>query len=116
MATLQPVVFEISVPHGNVRVSEMSDGTWVAYLNTGVQYHPTPEAAVKSTADEYRKVADALDPLPDAVVDMIRGLVRAAELKEQADGGKIWDDACRIALEKARELGWGKDQVGTLGR
>jgi hypothetical protein len=50
-----------------------------------------------------------------AVNDMIRGLVRAAEYKEQDDGGKVWDDSIRKALEAARQRGWGKHQIGTLG-
>ena len=46
--------------------------------------------------------------------DMIRGLVRAAELKEQEEGGEIWDDECCKALIKARKYGWGKNQIGKL--
>lgn len=45
---------------------------------------------------------------------MMRGLVRAAEFKEQEDNGKIWDDECRNALAKARELGWGENKTGFL--
>lgn len=48
------------------------------------------------------------------VEEMIRGLVRAAESKEQEDGGKIWDDECRRALEAARRRGWGRNQTGNL--
>lgn len=48
------------------------------------------------------------------VQEMIRGLVRAAEFKEQEEDGKIWDDACRRALEEARRLGWGRNQIGHL--
>lgn len=48
------------------------------------------------------------------VEDMVRGLVRAAESKEQEDGGRIWDDECRRALDEARRRGWGKNKVGTL--
>lgn len=51
--------------------------------------------------------------MPKEVEDMIRGLVRAAELMEQGQGGKLWDDASRLALEAARARGWGKDKVGT---
>lgn len=47
-------------------------------------------------------------------LEMIRGLVRAAELLEQRDGGKIWDDEARMALDHARELGWGKHTFGKL--
>lgn len=46
---------------------------------------------------------------------MVRGLVRCAEFKEEEERGKIWDDECRRALAKARELGWGKGQIGALG-
>lgn len=49
-----------------------------------------------------------------ATNEMIRGLVRAAELREQAEGGRLWDDECRNALETARSLGWGKNQTGCL--
>jgi len=48
------------------------------------------------------------------VQEMVRGLVRAAEFKEQEDDGKIWDDQCRRALEAARSRGWGLDRVGSL--
>jgi len=43
---------------------------------------------------------------------MIRGLVRAAEFKEQGEDGMIWDDECRLALEEARRRGFGKSQAG----
>jgi hypothetical protein len=46
--------------------------------------------------------------------DMIRGLVRAAEMVEQRDGGTVWDDDVRRALAVARREGWGKDQIGVL--
>lgn len=39
--------------------------------------------------------------------DMIRGLVRAAEMIEQRDGGEVWDDTVRRALATARSRGWG---------
>lgn len=45
--------------------------------------------------------------------EMIRGLVRAAELKEWDEGGAPWDDECRLALEEARRRGWGQNRVGT---
>lgn len=48
------------------------------------------------------------------VSEMVRGLVRAAESKEQDDGGKIWDDESRLALEEARRRGWGKNRIGAL--
>lgn len=48
--------------------------------------------------------------------DMIRGLVRAAESKEQQDGGKVWDDEVRLALEEARRRGWGLNRIGTLDK
>lgn len=51
----------------------------------------------------------------DSVAEMIRGLVRAAETLEQRDGGRIWDDECRRALEEARRRGWGKNKVGSFG-
>lgn len=54
-------------------------------------------------------------------MEMVRGLVRAAEFKEQEDRGPVgasvsplWDDECRRSLEHARSLGWGKSQTGTL--
>jgi hypothetical protein len=46
--------------------------------------------------------------------EMIAGLVRAAEFKEQQENGMIWDDECRLALEAARRRGWGRGQTGTL--
>lgn len=46
---------------------------------------------------------------------MIRGLVRAAEFKEQDEDGMIWDDECRCALEEARRRGFGKSQTGEVG-
>jgi hypothetical protein len=70
-------------------------------------------------------VAGVIDDLPveapietatTAVLEMVRGLTRAAEFKEQQDGGKrIYDDECRRALETARSLGWGLNKIGTLG-
>jgi hypothetical protein len=48
------------------------------------------------------------------VQEMVRGLVRAAEFKEQEEAGKIWDDECRRALEAARARGWGLNQIGVL--
>lgn len=50
------------------------------------------------------------------VESMILGLVRAAELKEQDEGGQLWDDESRKALEAARSLGWGANRVGSLAR
>jgi hypothetical protein len=53
--------------------------------------------------------------VPDASVDdMVRGLVRAAEIRERDDGGKVWDDEVRVALDAARAMGWGKNRVGHL--
>lgn len=37
--------------------------------------------------------------------EMVLGLVRAAELKEQDEGGEVWDDESRGALLTARALG-----------
>lgn len=45
------------------------------------------------------------------VHDMVRGLVRAAEFREQES---CWDDQCQDALAAARERGWGKNRVGSL--
>lgn len=46
---------------------------------------------------------------------MILGLVRYAELREQDEsGGTIWDDESRLALKEARARGWGSSKVGTL--
>lgn len=36
---------------------------------------------------------------------MVRDLARAAELLEKKEGGRIWDDASREALEYARRIG-----------
>ncbi len=47
-------------------------------------------------------------------IEWIRGIVRAAEMLEQRDGGQIWDDEARLALENARRRGWGKNQQGYL--
>lgn len=46
--------------------------------------------------------------------EMVAGLVRAAELKEQGEGGRLYDDTARRALERARELGFGASKIGTL--
>jgi hypothetical protein len=43
--------------------------------------------------------------------EMIRGLVRAAELKEQDEGGVLWDDESRLALQEARLRGFGKNKM-----
>lgn len=61
------------------------------------------------------------------VVDMIRGLVRAAEILERNDNDRavsasvpsgaahgVWDDEVRHALARARELGWGSHKIGDL--
>jgi hypothetical protein len=42
----------------------------------------------------------------------IRGLVRAAEAREQEGAGCLWDDEMREALAEARRLGWGRHRVG----
>jgi hypothetical protein len=48
-------------------------------------------------------------------VEMIRGLVRAAELLEQRDGGEIWDSEVNAALKFAREQrNWGKNKIGEI--
>lgn len=56
-----------------------------------------------------------------SVIEMVRGLVRAAELYEQNQDrgdvgreGKLWDDEARAALESARARGWGRNAIGTL--
>lgn len=46
--------------------------------------------------------------------EMIRGLVRAAEFKEQEENGKVWDDEVRQALEEARRRGWGNSKTGKI--
>lgn len=62
---------------------------------------------------------------PDAVIEMephrqmttaemIRGLVRSAESKEQVENGVIWDEECRMALQEARRRGWGKNRSGSF--
>lgn len=47
-----------------------------------------------------------------AAEKMMLGLIRAAELLESRDGGRIWDTDCAGALAAARALNWGKGQVG----
>lgn len=72
-----------------------------------------------------RREAPPLGILPDGsprppraefapVVEMLRGLVRAAEIIEQHDGGRVWDDEVSRALDAARRRGWGRHQVGSL--
>jgi hypothetical protein len=46
--------------------------------------------------------------------EMIRGLVRAAEMIEQRDGGTVWDNEVRKALYAARDLGWKNGKAGVL--
>lgn len=46
--------------------------------------------------------------------DMVRGLVRCAELRERDGGGDLWDDESRAALKEARARGWGKGRTGSL--
>lgn len=48
------------------------------------------------------------------VNDMVRGLVRCAELRERDGGGDLWDDESRAALAAARARGWGKGYTGHL--
>ncbi len=48
--------------------------------------------------------------------EMVRGLVRAAEFKEQAEGAPLWDTECREALEEARRRGFGNGKPGALER
>jgi hypothetical protein len=48
------------------------------------------------------------------VNEMVLGLVRCAELREQDGGGDLWDDASRLALAEARARGWGKGRTGDL--
>lgn len=48
------------------------------------------------------------------VNDMVRGLVRAAELAELNNGGDVWDTGVSHALKAARERGWGRNEVGSL--
>lgn len=62
--------------------------------------------------------------LSDRAAQMIKGLVRYAELREQDEekfrrlgtpaGEVIWDDESREALKLAREHGWCKDRTGRL--
>lgn len=49
-----------------------------------------------------------------SVNDMVRGLVRAAEFKEREEGGAIYDDDCRFALQAARARGWIYGATGSL--
>lgn len=51
---------------------------------------------------------------PMSVYDMVMGLVRAAEFKEKEEGGAIYDDDCRFALQAARLRGWGLGKIGSL--
>lgn len=47
--------------------------------------------------------------------EMIRGLVRAAEMIEQRDGAiGVWDDEVAAALLEARARGWGKHKIGVM--
>jgi len=46
--------------------------------------------------------------------DMVRGLVRLAELRERDSGGDLWDDESREALAEARRRGWGSGRTGSL--
>lgn len=39
---------------------------------------------------------------------VLNGLKRTGEFKEQAEGGTIWDDACRNSLDLARRILNGK--------
>lgn len=49
------------------------------------------------------------------VYDMVRGLVRAAELKERDDSNfQLWDDDVMAALTEARARGWGMNRTGSL--
>ncbi len=48
--------------------------------------------------------------------EMIRGLVRAAEMIEQRDGGNVWDSEVSKALSAARDLGWQNGKDGVLLR
>jgi hypothetical protein len=45
---------------------------------------------------------------------MLLGLVRCAELCERDQGGALWDDESRVALDAARERGWGNDRIGRV--
>lgn len=42
------------------------------------------------------------------------GLVRAAEILEERDGGQIWDDTARKSREWFKSLGWDKGAVGVI--
>jgi hypothetical protein len=80
--------------------------------------------AMEKWAREHGKDVDAAMAAYEGVLtrslstraaQMIRGLVRHAELREEDEpGGKIWDDESRQALDLARELGWGKGGTGRL--
>ncbi len=59
---------------------------------------------------------EAITPSADPHVRMMRGLVRCAELKEQEEGGTLWDDECRDALAAARRLNWGSNAIGKMAR
>lgn len=78
--------------------------------------HECPAIAI--TARTIDRLTSTVVTGANKRVAMIQGLVRSAEALEQdpnrAPSGKIWDDSCRVALEIARDYGWGKGQVGSL--
>jgi len=69
------------------------------------------EAALEALREEVRD----LKLLTAKTAEMIRGLVRLAELREADQPGcEIWDDEGREALKTARDFGWGNNQNGRL--
>ena len=131
MATpLQPVAYELVLePPEDPTIHEMvrvlrdhgSDKDWLATANsvgvgTVTGAGDTPDEAIRELARTLRVIADAIDPLPKVVDDMMLGLVRGCEFLERDHDGKVYDDLVRTALEQARRLGWGKSKTGTIGR
>lgn len=98
---------------------EVGGKDWVARVRSARSGHvagvgESPELAIQHLARTLRVIADRIDPIAADVTAMVKGLCRAAEFREQEDGGRVQDDEIRRALETAKRLGWTRNRYGTL--
>lgn len=110
----------VALPHWQQRALELLDVIGVAAGAPMNLDDPKPPVTISQFMQMQRFIHDIAVASADApaldvpTIDMMRGLVRAAEFKEQENDGKIWDDECRKALDEARRRGWGKHKIGSL--
>ena len=90
-------------PAIDVEAYARADAAWVARA-----------AGYEEARAHHRTLPADAPPGTTTIERMMRGLMRAAEFKEQEHGGVIWDDEIRLAFDTAHALGWGRNQIGSL--